>query len=104
MMALLAGGLKKMIAANQRHGPAQRFKIITAAARRAGIETQTGMALAESVPVCQITLDVEILRHSHTIRRLSSSPESKRIHVSILPVEIDALFRQSLVNMIDEPL
>src|SRR5690242_12652460 len=101
MMALLAGRLKEMIAANQRHSTAQRFKVIAATAGGAGIETQTGMALAKSVPVCQITLHIEVFRHPHTIRGIGASPESKWIHVEILPVEVDALFRQSSVHMID---
>ena len=36
--------------------------------------------------------------------RVVSAPEVQRVDVEILPVEVDALFSEELVNMVGQPL
>ena len=53
--------------------------------------SRPGMSPAKFIPIGQVSLDVQVLRYSLTVGRIVLAPEFQRVHVEILPVEIDAL-------------
>jgi hypothetical protein len=62
------------------------------------------MSATQFIPVSQITLNVEVLRHPLPVGRIRRSPEAEGINVEILTIEIDALVSQKRVDMLRQPI
>jgi len=101
--ALRAGGFEDVVAAPQRDGAAKRLEIVAAAAAGTGVYAQSGPAPQEFVPEGKITRDVPDLGDALTVGGVRVAPMGQRIHVEILPVEIDALAGQKGIGMVHKP-
>ena len=94
MVALLAGGLEEVVAADQGHRPAQGFQIIAPAAGGAGVDAAIGDAAGAARPSTPGS-PARTGSPSCPGGRAASAPRQNGsgIHVEILPVEVDALLR-----------
>ena len=103
-MVLLAGRLEQVITSDQGHCATQGFEIIATTAGGAGVHAQVRVPLAEGVPVGQLALNVMVFSRPLAIRSIGTAPKCEGIHVEILTIEIDALFGQCPINMVDKPV
>src|SRR6185369_1425143 len=101
---LLDDGVAAVVAAPERHGAAQGFDVVAAAAAGTIVDQQLRIALQQSVPERKITLDVEILSDALALHSVAVAPKDQRLDVEILPVYVDLFLSESLRKVFDQPI
>ena len=56
------------------------------------------------VPISQVAGDVADFRNTLAVGRVVRAPDVQRIEVEILPIQVNSLLRQQLVNVVGQPL
>ena len=103
-MVLLTGRLEKVVVAQQRNRPPHSFQIVTPSPAGATINPKAGVPPKQLVPVGQVTGHMPVFVDSLPVGGLIGLPETKRVHVKILTVQVDALFFDQAVDMVHQPL
>ena len=87
----MADRLKGVIAPPKGHGAAHGLQIVAAATAGAGIDEHVRMPSPQFVPVGQVATHVLVLGDALTVFGIGRVPESQRVHVEVLAIEVDAL-------------
>ena len=103
-MALMGDGVPGTVAAPERRGAADGFKIDPPAAARAVVDNQAGVLFDKRVPKRVEPFDVPHFGDALAVRCISGLPKTERIDIEVLPIAAEAKLVDSIGNEFCEEL
>ena len=88
----------------QGHRATHGLGVVSSAARGAGIDPQPGIALKKRVPITVVALDVQVFKDTVAPGLAVLLPVRNGREIEVLTVNINAVFLDQSVNLVDQPV
>ena len=103
-LTLVADGFVGIIVAPEWNGATEGLRVVTSAAGGTGVDEYIRMAMDEFIPIGQQVGYISNLGDALSVWCVISSPVAQRVHVEVLPIEVDPLLGDEFVDVIGEPI
>ncbi|KXK30556.1 MAG: hypothetical protein UZ16_OP3001003093 [Candidatus Hinthialibacteria bacterium OLB16] len=103
-VALVSNRLHDVITAQKWNCTPQCFKIVATPPAGTGVDQHVRVPFPQLIPVSKIPLHMEVFCNPLAVSAVVITPIAERIHIEILPVQVDPLLINQLVDMVSQPL